>query len=120
MSLKVRIMLGTIAASSILMMSAAYADDAPADAIHGRTTVHLADLNLERPGDVAVMYERINSAAEQVCRQRALNGSYVISPRYEHCVSDTVEKVVASINRAPLTSFSRDRKPVRVASAAAL
>jgi UrcA family protein len=111
MSLKVRIMLGAIAASSMLAMSAAYAANASA-------IVQLGDLNLDRPADVAAMYERINSAAEQVCRQRALNGAYVISPRYEHCVTDTVEKVVASINRAPLTSFSRQRTPVRVASAA--
>jgi hypothetical protein len=64
------------------------------------------------------MYERINDAAEQVCHQRALNGSYVISPGYERCVTDTVEKVVAGINREPLTSFSRQHQTVRVASVA--
>jgi UrcA family protein len=118
MSLKHRIMLGTIAASSLLAMSAAYAADFATDAVNGRAVVHLADLNFDRPGDVAVMYERINSAAEQVCHRRALNGSYVVSPSDEHCVTDTVEKVVAGINRAPLTSFSRQHQTVRVASVA--
>lgn len=118
MSLKIRIILGTIAASSILGMSAAYAADSATDAVHGRMVVHLGDLNFDRPGDVAVMYERINSAAEQVCHRRALNGSYVISPSDENCVSDTVEKVIAGINRAPLTSFSRQHQTVRVASIA--
>jgi UrcA family protein len=66
------------------------------------------------------MYERINLAAEQVCRQRALNGSDVISPAHAHCVADTVEKVVGRINRAPLTAFSRQRKQMLVASAAPL
>jgi UrcA family protein len=118
MSLKLRIMLGTIAASSVLLMSAAYADDSSIAASHGRAVVHLGDLNLDRPADVAAMYERINDAAEQVCHQRALNGSYVISPGYERCVTDTVEKVVAGINREPLTSFSRQHQTVRVASVA--
>lgn len=118
MSPKLRITLGTIMASSILGMSAAYAADSSTDAVQGRAVVHLGDLNFDRPGDVAVMYERINSAAEQVCHRRALNGSYVVSPSDEHCVTDTVEKVVAGINRAPLTSFSRQHETVRVASIA--
>jgi UrcA family protein len=66
MSLKLRIMLGTIAASSIVAMSAVYASDSSTEAVNGRMVVHLGDLNLERPSDVAVMYQRINSAAEQV------------------------------------------------------
>ena len=118
MSLKLRIILGSIAASALVALPAAYAADSSIDAVHGRIVVHLGDLNLDRPGDVAVMYRRINAAAEQVCHQRALNGSYVISPSYDHCVTDTVEKVVAGINREPLTSFSRQRQTVRVASIA--
>ena len=118
MSLKLRIILGTIAAAALVAIPAAYAADSSIDVGHGRAVVHLGDLSFDRPGDVAVMYERINTAAEQVCHRRALNGSYVISPSDENCVSDTVEKVVASINRAPLTSFSRQRQTVRVASIA--
>jgi UrcA family protein len=117
MSLRSRIVLATIGIASMSVTSALYAANASTDAIPDRMTVRLGDLNLDRPADVAQMYERISLAAEQVCHQRALNGSYVLSPRYERCVTDTVEKVVASINRAPLTAFSRDRKPMRVASA---
>lgn len=118
MSLKFRIMLGTIAAASLVAIPAVYAADSSIDVDHGRAVVHLGDLNFDRPGDVAVMYERINSAAEQVCHRRALNGSYVISPSDENCVTDTVQKVVAGINRAPLSSFSRQRQTLRVASLA--
>jgi UrcA family protein len=118
MSLKLQIMLGTIAAATLAAIPAAYADDTSIDVGHGRAVVHLGDLNFDRPGDVAVMYERINTAAEQVCHRRALNGSYVISPSDENCVTDTVQKVVAGINRAPLTSFSQQRQTLRVASIA--
>ena len=120
MSLRSRILLATIGTSLISLASSVYAANDPADARADRTTVHVADLNLDRPADVAVMFERISLAAQQVCHQRALDGSYVISPRYDRCVTDTVDKVVASINRAPLTSFSRQRTQVRVASAAPL
>src|ERR1700683_1534112 len=118
MSPKLRITLGPIMASSILGMSAAYAADSSTDAVQGRAVVHLGDLNFDRPGDVAVMYRRSNFAAQQGSHRRALNGSCVGSPSDEHCVTDTVEKVVAGINRAPLTSFSRQHETVRVASIA--
>jgi UrcA family protein len=117
---KTRIVLRSIAVCSFSAAAALYAAIAPADSRLDRTTVQVADLNLDHPADVAVLYERINLAAEQVCHQRALNGSYVLSPTYNRCVSDTVEKVVASVNRAPLTSFSRQRNQMRVASAGPL
>ena len=120
MSLRTKSVLGTIVTSSVLVASALIATAAQADTRPDQTAIHLGDLRLDRPADVAVMYQRINLAAEQVCRQRALNGSDVISPAHEHCVTDTVEKVVASINRAPLTAFSRQQKQMLVASAAPL
>jgi UrcA family protein len=120
MSLRTKSVLGTIGTCSVLAASALLATAAQADTRPDQTTVHLGDLRLDRPADVAVMYQRINLAAEQVCRQRALNGSDVISPAHAHCVADTVEKVVASINRAPLTAFSRQQKQMLVASAAPL
>jgi UrcA family protein len=117
MSVRTRIALRTIAVASFSLAASLYAAIAPADSRQDRATVQVADLNLDRPGDVAMLYERINLAAEQVCHQRALNGSYVLSPSYDRCVSDTVDKVVASVNRAPLTSFSRQHNQMRVASA---
>jgi UrcA family protein len=112
--------LGTIAIS-VLACSGVYAAGASADAINGQTTVSFADLSLDRTADVAVLYERINLAAEQVCHQRALNGEYVVSPGYERCVADTVGKAVARVNVAPLTSFSQQqRRQMRVASAGPL
>jgi UrcA family protein len=120
MSLQTKSMLATIATSSFLIASTLFATAALADARADQTTIHLGDLMLDRPADVAAMYQRINLAAEQVCRQRALNGSDVISPAHAHCIADTVEKVVANINRAPLTAFSRQQKQMLVASAAPL
>jgi UrcA family protein len=119
MSLRARIVLGSIAAFSMSFASTLYAADGSADSIQRQSTVHFADLNLDRSADVAVLYERISQAAEQVCRQRALNGADVVSPRFDQCVADTVEKAVAKVNRASLTAFSRERQPMRVASAAA-
>jgi UrcA family protein len=120
MGLRTKSVLATVATSSVLIASALFTTAALADARPDQTTIHLGDLNLDRPADVAVMYQRINLAAEQVCRQRALNGADVISPAHTHCVADTVEKVVAGINRAPLTVFSRQQKQMLVASAAPL
>jgi UrcA family protein len=119
MSRRTKIMLGSIAASSMAFASTLYAANAPADAIAHQTTVQFADLNLDRAADVALLYQRISLAAEQVCRQRALNGADVLSPRYDQCVADTVDKAVASVNRASLTALSHERQPMRVASIAA-
>jgi UrcA family protein len=119
MSPRARIVLGTVAASSMAFASTLCAAQGSADPIQRQATVSFADLNLDRSADVAALYGRINQAAEQVCRQRALNGADVISPRYDRCVADTVEKAVARVNRAPLTAFSHDHQPMRVASAAA-
>jgi UrcA family protein len=118
MLLRARIVLVTLAASSLSFVSGLHAANAPAEAVPARIVVQFADLDLDRPADVAALYERINSAAEQVCHQRALNGSYVISPRYAHCVSDTIATAVTRINRASLIGFSKERDPMRVASAA--
>jgi UrcA family protein len=118
MSLRSRITLITLAASSLSIVSGLHAANAPAGAVPARVIVQFADLNLDRPADVAALYERINVAAEQVCHQRTLNGSYVISSRYARCVSDTIETTVGRINRASLTGFSKEKDPMRVASAA--
>jgi UrcA family protein len=117
MSLRARIVLVTVAASSLSIVSGVHAANAPAEPVPQRITVQFADLDLNRSADVAALYERINLAAEQVCHQRALNGSYVLSPRYEHCVSDTVQKAVVHVNHPSLTGFYKDRAPMRVASA---
>jgi UrcA family protein len=115
-----KIILGTVA-TSVLACSGVYAAAASADVINGQTTVSFADLSLDRSADVAVLYERINLAAQQVCHQRALNGAYVVSSGYERCVTDTVGKAVARVNLAPLTTFSQQqRKQMRVASAGPL
>jgi len=120
MALRTKSVLASVATSCFLIASAMFTPAALADARPDQTTIHLGGLNLDRPADVAVMYQRINLAAEQVCRQRALNGADVISPAHMHCVADTVERVVAGINRAPLTVFSRQQKQMLVASAAPL
>jgi UrcA family protein len=120
MSGKARIVLQAIAVSSVAIGSALMAAPAAGDPRPDRTTVQFGDLNLDRPADVAVLYGRINLAAEQVCHQRALNGSYVLSPTFATCVADTVEKAVGNINRAPLTAFSRQQMQMRIASAGPL
>jgi UrcA family protein len=119
MTLQAKSVLGTLTMASILIASTLLVTNAQADERADRTTIHLADLSLERPADVAAMYQRINLAAEQVCRQHALNGADVVSRGYGYCVADTVEKVVSNINRAPLTNFSRQNKQVMMASTAA-
>jgi UrcA family protein len=119
MRLRTKSVVGTISMASVMVASTLLANIAQADGRQDRTTISVADLNLDRPADVATMYQRINLAAEQVCRQRALNGADVVSRVYGYCVADTVEKVVSNVNRAPLTSYARQYKPVIMASTAA-
>jgi UrcA family protein len=66
-------------------------------------TVHYADLNLNTPAGISVLYKRIRSAAEQVCGD-------VASRRLEEaaaakaCVAHAVSASVHSVNNVELTN----------------
>ena len=49
-------------------------------------TVRFADLNLERPADVARLYHRIRNAAQSACGARDLELTNWLDPAWQHCV----------------------------------
>jgi UrcA family protein len=64
--------------------------------------VHYADLNLSRPADAALLYHRIQTAAELVCdagRSRELGHLM----RSRKCMASAVERAVATVHAPLLT-----------------
>lgn len=105
MSLKVT--LGSIAASSLLMASTALLAQSPFDEIQHSTDLYYSDVSFSHTADVAELYRRITSAAQQVCGPRSQTGSYAISPGYARCYTAAVQDAVADIDRVPLTAYYR-------------
>lgn len=103
MSLKV--IVGSLAASSVLMASTALLAQSPFDEIEHSTGVYYSDMSFHDTADVAALYRRITMAAQQVCGPRSETGSYAISPGYARCYSAAVQSAVADIDRAPLTAY---------------
>jgi len=100
---------GLAAASMFWMACAAvHADNVPTVAVSSpSTTVSFRDLDLQRPGDVARLYRRLNAAADLVCGPRAFDVFYYTLPKYRACVADAVQKAVAHINQPALSAYSR-------------
>ena len=102
---KAKIALYGIAASGFFIASTAlYAAPAP---VERTATVQFGDLNLDKRGDVAELYQRIRTAADLLCRSRV--GIYDTLHRYQGCVADALQKVVVDVNRASLTEFYREQ-----------
>ena len=91
-------------AEAALFASAASAADLP----HSRN-VHYADLNLDRPADVATLYRRIAFAAQDVCGPRELTGSHLPEPGYQLCFEDAVAHAVARVDRPALSAYHQQR-----------
>ena len=71
--------------------------------------VHFKDLDLNRPHDVAKLYNRITIAAEKVCGPRSLTGAHYKIADYESCYADTVAQAVAHVDQPMVTSYYRQR-----------
>jgi UrcA family protein len=72
-------------------------------------SVRYADLDLERPADVARLYQRIRGAAENVCGPRLLTGLNVPSPDYRRCFAAAVAQAVARVDRPALSAYHQQR-----------
>jgi UrcA family protein len=109
MSLKTKIALGWVTVVVLSMASSAlYADSTP-DEIRHSTTVHYADLNLNKTTGVATLYRRITVAASRVCGQRALTGSNYPLPEYTRCYSEAIATAVARVDRPQLTAYYHEQ-----------
>ena len=68
--------------------------------------VNYSDLNLDRPGDVAVLYARIQGAARTVCKiSMSATWDYSLITHYHQCVQATVDKAVRGVDNDALTAL---------------
>jgi len=96
---------------SISILSVACAAAYAGPQFQHSSLVRYSDLNLQRPSDVARLYERIAIAADQLCGPRSLTGSYSQSATYTSCYNDAVAQAIERVNRAPLTQYYEQRTP---------
>jgi UrcA family protein len=91
----------TLGAFSVLQASSAH--DAPRTAL-----VHYGDVNLAKPDDVTRLYQRIHSAAENVCApaQGADLNSKAI---FAQCVDQAVARAVNDVNQPQLNALHSAR-----------
>ena len=66
--------------------------------------VNFADLNLAQPSDVAALYERIQVAARQVCKDDTAIWGYH-RRAFNRCFERTMDKAVIRIDNPALTSL---------------
>ena len=83
------------------MVSAARAADGPSAQ---SVRISVSDLNLNKSSDVATLYHRIKSAAEQTCGADVVTGSRLVSRSKRQCFSQAVEGAVAQINTPSLSA----------------
>jgi UrcA family protein len=99
------------AALALLVLGAEgalFAAGAAADEVRS-LNVRYADLNLDRPADVARLYQRIRLAAEDVCGPRLLTGSHLPAAGYQRCFADAVAQAVARVDRPALSAYHQQR-----------
>jgi UrcA family protein len=97
------------AAMSVISLACvtAYADSSPIE-MHS-SIVHVKNLDLNRPHDVAKLYKRITVAADRVCSPRSLTGSFYMTTDYESCYTDAVAQAVARVDEPAVTKYYRER-----------
>ncbi|HEY4974906.1 MAG TPA: UrcA family protein [Steroidobacteraceae bacterium] len=72
-------------------------------------SVRYSGLNLDRPGDVATLYQRIAVAADDACAPRLLTGSRQPLPSYQRCVSLAIAQAVARVDRPALSAYHQQQ-----------
>ena len=86
------------------MVNTARAANAPASQSL-RLTVN--DLDLSKQADVATLYARIKSAANQACGADVVTGSRLPSKDMKQCLSQAIDGAVMQINNPTLTAFHK-------------
>jgi UrcA family protein len=94
------------AALALSVASATAAVAAPSQA------VRYDDLDLARPAGAAVLYDRIQHAARQVCGDAQRVGSRVVSPAWRVCMAGAVDRAVRAVDRPALSAYHAARTGV--------
>jgi UrcA family protein len=71
-------------------------------------TVKYADLDLNRPGDVRILYHRVRLAADESCGIGEITGSHLKLKSWQECVARAVDETVAHLDRPALTAYHRE------------
>jgi UrcA family protein len=95
--------------TAILLACVLVAPNAFADDRIRTETVKFADLKVDTPAGVEVLYRRIISAARRVCSNEG-SSIYVYS-NWQNCVRPTVDAAVAKVNNPMLTALHAGREP---------
>jgi UrcA family protein len=101
-------MFWTVVASAAIAWGAGSAAQAgEADNSVPHKVVRFQDLNLDSPEGAAVLYQRINAAAHEVCGDP---DKYDLSQlKFHSCVKEAVSRAVAQVDRPLLTSLYQDK-----------
>lgn len=70
--------------------------------------VKYADLDLNRPTDVRLLYHRIRLAADRACGEREITGSHLTLPSWRQCVAAAVDAAVVQVDRPALTAYHHE------------
>ena len=91
----------TLIALTLLSVSAIASAASPAASSR---TVGFADLDLSHPAGVAVLYQRIRTAALEVCRP-LLERDLTFAARSRSCVEDAIARAVNEVNAPVLSQY---------------
>jgi UrcA family protein len=69
--------------------------------------VRYADLDLNQPHAVRVLYHRIRLAADESCGVGEITGSHLKLKSWEQCVAHAVDETVTRLDRPALTAYHR-------------
>jgi UrcA family protein len=103
--------LTTVILASALALSAQYVLAADMNDSPRQVDVHFADLDLSRVDGAAVLYQRLQSAAESVCmdfRTRDL----LSNANARSCIAQAVSTAVAQVNRPVLNAYYRAKRGI--------
>jgi UrcA family protein len=94
---------------------AAQAASPPLVGFQSASLVRYGDLNLNQEKDVARLYARITTAADQLCGPHSLSGIYSKWSQYAACFNDTVAQAVSRVHHPALSAYFRQHAPQSVA-----
>ncbi len=77
-----------------------------------RATVHFADLDTSTAQGAAVLYQRVKSAAESVCKDLQPGRQLALMQPYASCVQLALGNAIVKIDRPAVTAYAAARGPL--------
>jgi UrcA family protein len=98
-----------LALSGLLLATAlvSFPAQAGAPATAPALQVKVGDLDLTRPAGIAILYQRLQFAAQQVCGPSGVTGTRLRDRDWQNCINAAVENAVRQLDRPALTAYHR-------------